>query len=97
LKRRFCHRCEPPPGNRTLTGNSGDGADGCTLNNCTLTRNSGSGAYFCTLNNCIVYFNTEANYDSRLDYCCATPQMTCGIGNLTNAPLFVDMASGNLR
>ena len=93
--------------NCTLTGNSvanngiGGGACVCTLNNRTLTGNSGGGAAGCTLNNCIVYFNTAtsgANYDSSstLKYCCTTP-LPGGIGNITNAPLFVDYASGNLR
>jgi hypothetical protein len=84
----------------------GGGACFCTLNNCTLTGNSasddGGGAYSCTLNNCIVYFNTDpndgGNYDSSstLNYCCTTP-LPDGIGNIINAPLFVNYASGNLR
>jgi hypothetical protein len=96
--------------NCTLTGNGafqGGGAAGSTLNNCTLTGNSaaddGGGAYGSTLNNCIVYFNMApdgagGNYDSSsaLNYCCTTP-LPGGIGNITNAPLFVNYAGGNLR
>jgi hypothetical protein len=97
--------------NCTLTGNSawygGAACDG-TLNNCTLTGNSanwgGGGAMSCTLNNCIVYFNTATNganyqdqYGGILTYCCTTPMPTNGVGNITNAPLFVDYAGGNLR
>jgi hypothetical protein len=57
------------------------------------------------LNNCIVYFNTATNganhweddYRGVLTYCCTTPMPTNGVGNITNAPLFVDYAGGNLR
>jgi hypothetical protein len=50
-----------------------------------------------------VYYNSgglgEENYDanSSLNYCCATPRPASGSGNLTNAPLFVNLANGNLR
>jgi hypothetical protein len=89
--------------NCTLTGNSGRGVYRCVVNNSTLTGNSEGGAYLSTLNNSIVYFNTapsqqEANYAlSILNYCCTTPQPTDGLGNLTNAPLFLDQVGGNLR
>jgi hypothetical protein len=87
-------------------GGYGGGAAYCTLNNCTLTGDSavgfGGGAYGSALYNCIVYFNTAwngANYDtdSTLNYCCTTPQAINGAGSITNAPLFVDYAGGNLR
>ena len=92
----------------------GGGAAYCTLNNCTLTGNYASGDLFpdinglgggaagCTLNNCIVYFNNAVQgpncYASTLNYCCTTPDEG-GVGNITNAPLFVDPAWpwGNLR
>ncbi len=90
----------------------GGAATGCTLSNCTLTGNSaqaygsaGGGAWNCTLNNCIVYYNhsdntsdADDNYASSiLNHCCTTPLPANGVGNVTNAPLFVDYTGGNLR
>ena len=60
------------------------------------------GASSCTMNNCIAYFNTsfdnfgpshedDAYDDSLLNYCCTRLLPTFGVGNITNAPLFVDM------
>jgi hypothetical protein len=84
--------------NCSLTGNSagwsGGGASGTMF------------AYLCTRNNCIVYFNTAptgANYFGSyelctvMNYCCTTPMPTIGVGNITNAPLFMDYTGGNLR
>ena len=89
--------------NCILTSNSaydGGGTYLGTLNNCTLTGNAGrsfaGGANSSTLNNCIIYFN-QPNYSSgTFRYCCTTPNPG-GVGNITNAPLFVDYARGNLR
>jgi hypothetical protein len=91
--------------------NSGGGAYRGQLNNCTLTGNSASfgggadsgGVDYGAMTHCISYFNCAAlagaNYNGfwfGLNYCCTTPQPN-GFGNITNAPLFVDLASGNLR
>jgi hypothetical protein len=90
---------------------NGGGAFGGTLNNCTVTGNAatgtggfgaGGGAHSSALNNCILYFNTAdtsgQNYQSAtLNYCCTTPQPGGGFGNITNAPLFMDAADGDVR
>jgi hypothetical protein len=90
-------------------GAYGGGADYSTLNNCTLAENSATGsaggAASSTLNNCIIYFNTAvsgANYGPNsdgdsLDHCCTTPLPPSGGGNITNTPLFANLAGGNLR
>ena len=99
--------------NCTLANNSaghyGGGATGGTLYNCILTGNSagisGGGVSGGTLTNCMVYFNTApsgANYYGdpsylNFDHTCTTPLPSDGTGNITNAPVFVDAASGDFH
>jgi hypothetical protein len=95
--------------NCTLTGNLaftyGGGTYQGSLNNCTLTSNSavvsGGGAAGSKMTNCIVYYNiaqgSQSNYyGGTLNYCSTIP-LPIGIGNITNAPLFVNQAGGNLH
>lgn len=77
----------------------------CQLKYCTLTGNDafeGGGVYRCSVQNSIVYDNIAvlgANYDdsARLYYSCTWPMPNSGWSNMTNAPLFLDLAGGNLR
>jgi PKD repeat protein len=80
-----------------LAGNSFGGAYESTLTNCTLVGNSGSGSYQGTLKNCILYYNDGNGANYSLDSCCTVPMPTSGSGNITNAPLFVDLAGGDLH
>ncbi len=89
--------------NCLLTGNTGNeygsATLNCILNNCTVTRNLGS--YVAvnggTLNNCIVYYNNGANWTvygyggGYFTNTCTTPaQGGWAVGNITNAPLFIN-------
>jgi hypothetical protein len=89
---------------------SGGGTHGGGLVNCTVFSNTGGyhsgGAHSSTLLNCILYNNSaqnEPNYSityaapTILNYCCTTPLPANGVANFTNAPLLVDLASGDLR
>ena len=91
-------------------GPYGGGAYDCILNNCTVSGNSASGtypyaggAYLGVANNSILYFNSASNGPNYyfpdqnfLNYTCTTPDPG-GVGNITSAPLFVNLATGNLR
>ena len=82
------------------------GATASTLYNCTVTGNHanryGGGIYSSAATNSIVYSNTAVlpydNYDlSQFDHCCTTPMPANSVGNIANAPLFVNYAGGDLR
>jgi hypothetical protein len=83
----------------------------CTLTGNWANYGGGAG-YATTLRNCIVYYNglknsaagdssptlSDSNHaGSTLGFCCTVPMPTNGIGNIINAPRFVDLAAGNLR
>ncbi len=85
---------------------SGGGAIASTLYNCTVTGNHanryGGGVYSSALTNCIVYLNravppSDNHGLASLNHCCTTPMPTNGVGNITNAPQFVNYRGGDLR
>jgi len=93
-------------GNSSGVEGGGGGASTSTLSNCTLTGNSagtGGGATSSSLNNCILYYNSDAfgyanHAGCTFNYSCTTPAPGSGVGNITNAPLFVDTNGwSNLR
>jgi hypothetical protein len=86
-------------------GNSSGGQGGGTyvsdLWNCTVVGNSAGfagGSAHGTIRNSIIYYNSGdvANSYSTLFNCCTTPDPG-GIGNITAAPAFIDLAGMNLR
>jgi hypothetical protein len=96
--------------NCVLTGNSaanglGGGACFAMLYNCTVTgnsANSGGGAAYGIFYNSILYYNIApngANYTGGyyLPFCCTTPAPMYGVGSITDPPLFIDYAGGNLH
>ena len=93
--------------NCVLRNNNGYGYGGgvywtTTLINCTLVGNTaqyGGGGYSCTFYNCIIYYNSGSTgpntYGCTFNYSC-TPDIG-GVGNTTNAPIFVNQAGGDFH
>jgi hypothetical protein len=85
--------------NCTVCGNSAFSGGGASSDS--------DGVFICTLNNCIVYYNSGESaygvddnnyYRCVFNYSCTTPDPGSGVGNITNAPLFVDTNGwSNLR
>ena len=84
-------------------------ASNCTVVANSATESAGGAACGGTINgfypvlaNCILYSNTapsKPNYseEGTLNFSCTTPLPTNGIGNFTNAPLFIDSLNNNFR
>lgn len=93
--------------NNSASSSGGGAYYADTLENCTIVGNrcgsEGGGSYEGALTNCIVYYNVgyaeTANIfnSTMVHHCCTTPTNYMAADNFTNAPLFVDIAHGNLH
>jgi|ERR1017187_3728311 parallel beta-helix repeat protein len=97
---------------QSALGGSGHGGGVCfgvTLN-CTIVGNTANGQYGGIyggdVSNCIIYYNTckpsypdyfNCQNSSYLNYCCTTPFVSAGTGNITNAPLFANFDGGDYQ
>jgi hypothetical protein len=87
-------------------GEVGGGAGASSLHHCTFTENSagefGGGVWDCAVYGSIIFGNDLGgdyypySYGS-FDSSCTQPLPNRGSGNITNAPLLVDLANGDLR
>jgi hypothetical protein len=80
-----------------ICASGGGAAANATLVNCTVVNNGGGvgGVNRCYLYSCIIYDNTNGNYLNPLaiNYCCTYPLPGTGYFNITNDPLYVNVAS----
>lgn len=91
---------------RNLPSADGGGVAGLsTLVNCTIVSNSIPVSIIGTLvimENCVSYYNGLTNggnstVGNHLTNCCVYPLPPSGVGNFTNAPLFVNLTGGDFH
>lgn len=84
----------------------GGGALGSVLFNCTVVSNLTAptalltaGVYGGIASNSIVYYNGASNFLSTMPiyYCCVPNLPTNGLGNITNPPLFINLAGADFH
>jgi hypothetical protein len=89
----------------------GGGAYNSSLVNCTVVSNTaafapagvaGGGVHGGIAMNCIIYYNYAAGtgsnyYSTNISYCCTWPSPTNGVGNITNDPVFANLAAGDFH
>jgi sugar lactone lactonase YvrE len=76
----------------------GGGAYFSTLINCTVVTNSayfGGGLAYTTATNCIVYYSSSGGDGFNAGFVNSCSPGLQGSGNVTNEPLFLDLAGGN--
>jgi len=87
---------------------NGGGASESTLVNCTVVYNlalTAGGIAGSTADNCILYFNTGGDYGNdtllhqgnNINFCCTALLPTNIVINITNAPLFVNLAGNDFH
>jgi hypothetical protein len=92
-----------------FTSGNGAGASGSVLVNCTVVSNStpsnsggGGGINGGSASNSIIYYNFSGKGPNFLNsqqmyYCCTAPLPLGGFGNITNEPVFVNLAGGDFH
>jgi parallel beta-helix repeat protein len=81
--------------NNLALGSVAGAADIAVLLGCTVVSNN-PGIWGGTATNCIIFYNINNTVDTKsVAYSCTIPAAGLGPGDITNAPLFVNLAGGD--